>query len=128
MKGTSNIPAIIIGFILFVGLFGSYYTVTLSAPDFATVYADPDNKIYYAPPYIDNLSKLKKPAEPIEVKKLQRMTLKEAGKLNYRVDEVSKEKDYFEQKYRTLTSYLLEKMGFLKPLNSRWNPNGSWNW
>lgn len=128
LRKTSNIPAIIIGFILFVGLFGSNYTVTLSAPDYAIVYVDPDKKIYYAPPYIDNLSQLPKPAEPINVKNLQRATLKEVGSLGYRIDEVSKDKDYFEQKYRTLTSYMLEKIGFLKPLPPRWNPDGAWNW
>ncbi|MFZ5647571.1 MAG: hypothetical protein ACOY30_08130 [Bacillota bacterium] len=127
MKKTSNIPAIIVGIILFVALFGSNYTVTLSAPDYAIVYADPEKKIYYAPPFVDNMNKTK-PQEPVDVKKLQRLTLKEAQSRNYRPDEVSREKGYFEHRYRTFTSYLLEKIGLMKPLPSRWTRDGDWNW
>lgn len=127
MKKTGNIPAIIVGLIIFVALFGSNFSVTLSAPEHAIVYIDPVKKIYYAPPYIDNMGKTK-PPDPIEVKNLQRLTLKEARRLNYRPDEACVDKDYFKHKYRTFTGFLLEKAGLMKPLPSRWTPEGDWNW
>ncbi|MFZ5651602.1 MAG: hypothetical protein ACOY4I_12200 [Bacillota bacterium] len=127
MKKTSNIPAIIVGLILFVALFGSNYTVALPAPDYAVVYADPEKRIYYAPPYIDNMGQTK-PPEPVDVKKLKRLTLKEAKSQDYRPDKSSSDKGYFEHRYRTFTSYLLEKIGLMKPLQSRWTSDGAWNW
>lgn len=123
-----DIIATIVGLFLFVLLFGSLYTVKQTAPDYATVYVDPEKKVYYAPPYIDSLNARSKPDNPVDTKKLKALPLKEARALNYSPDETSKEKGYFVQQYRSLTSYLLEKAGLSKPLPLRWNKDGSWNW
>ena len=119
----SNITAIFIGLILFVILMGSNYVIPLTAPDNAIVYTDAGKKIYYAPPYID----IAKPPT-VDAKKLGNMTLKEAKSQNYSPDEASVEKGYFRQEYRPLSTYLLEKMGLLKPLPIRWNSDGAWSW
>jgi hypothetical protein len=123
-----DIIAILIGIVIFVSLFGSIYTVKLPAPDNAVVYIDQEKKIYYAPPLIDKLAKSPQPEQTIDVKKLKASTLKEVRALNYSPDEVSREKGYFVQQYRSFTSYLLEKMGLSKPLPSRWTKEGAWNW
>ncbi len=122
-----DIIAVLVGIVIFIGLFGSLYTVKLQAPDNAVVYVDHDKKIYYAPPYIDN--PVNSPdREPVDARKLEALTLKEARALNYAPDRASREKGYFVQQYRSLTSYLLEKIGLTKPLPSRWTNNGAWNW
>ncbi|MFZ5595882.1 MAG: hypothetical protein ACOY31_02570 [Bacillota bacterium] len=125
---TSNLIAVLIGLFLFVVLFGSNFTVTIHAPDYATVYVDTDKKIYYAPPYIDNLKPADMPEPPIDIKKLEKSTYRDAKKLKYTPDQASLEKGCFEQKYRTLTALLLEKLHLVKPLPTRWNKDGSWNW
>lgn len=125
---TSNIVAVIVGLFLFFSLFGSNFTVKQKAPDYAIVYVDPEKKIYYAPPYIDNLSPAARLAENIDIKTLTRSTLKEVRNSQYTLNEVSKEKGYFSQEYRTLVAFSLEKLGLLKPLPSRWNNDGSWNY
>lgn len=117
-----------VGLIIFVLLFGSVYTVKLSAPDHAVVYVDQEKKIYYAPPYIDNMKSQPKPGQTVDAKKLKASTLKEARDLRYQPDEASREKGYFVQQYRNLTGFLMEKTGLVKPLPSRWNKDGSWNW
>lgn len=119
----SNITAVLIGLILFVATMGQNYTVPLSAPDHAIVYVDSGSKIYYAPSYID----IAKPPS-VDVKKLTRLTLKEAKALDYTADEASVEKGYFKQQYRPLTTFIFEKLGLAKPLPLRWNTDGSWNW
>ncbi|MCL6477397.1 MAG: hypothetical protein K6T65_03190 [Peptococcaceae bacterium] len=125
-----DIIAIIVGLFIFFLLFGSLYTVKLRAPDYATVYVDPEKKIYYAPPYINSLNAQPKPGNPnpVDITKLKAITLKEARALNYSPDQTSQEKGYFVQRYRNLTSYVLEKAGISKPLPLRWNKDGTWNW
>lgn len=128
MNVKKDIIAVIVGLIIFILLFGSVYTVKQAAPDHATVYVDPEKKIYYAPPYIDNMIAQSKPAQPIDTKRLKAITIKEARGLQYQPDEASKGKGYFTQQYRNLTGFLMEKAGLAKPLPSRWNKDGSWNW
>lgn len=128
MTFKKDIMAIFIGLIIFISLFGSIFTVKQTVPDYAIVYADPEKKIYYAPPYIDNLKSLSKLPRDINEKKLRAVTLKEARDLQCQPDNTSNEKGYFVQQYRKASSFLLEKAGILKPLPSRWNKDGTWNW
>jgi len=123
-----DIIAIIVGLVITISFFGSVYTVKLSAPGNAIVYIDQEKKVYYAPPYIDNLSNSPNAQPPVAVEKLKALTLKEAQELSYNPDPVSQEKGYFIQQYRSLTSYLLEKTGLLQPLPLRWTKEGAWNW
>lgn len=123
-----DILAVLVGLVIFIGLFGSVYYVKLSAPDNAVVYVDQEKQVYYAPPYIDNVIKPLKGNSPIDVTKLTASTLKEVRDLNYTPDPVSQEKGYFVQEYRSFTSYLLEKFGLTKPLKTRWTKDGAWNW
>ena len=129
MSIKKDIIAILVGILIFILLFGSVYTVKIPAPDFAVVYVDQEKKIYYAPPYVDKLSKPAGPAQTnIDVKKLKASTIKEMRDLKYTPDGDSREKGYFVQNYRSFTGYLMEKAGLAKPLPSRWNKDGAWNW
>ena len=128
MTFKKDIVAILVGLIIFMGIFGSIYNVTLPAPDNAVVYVDQEKQIYYAPPYIDNVIKPLKTHSPIDVTKLKASTLNEVRLLNYTPDPMSQEKGYFIQHYRNFTSYSLEKLGLTKPLDSRWTKEGAWNW
>lgn len=125
-----DIIASLVGLVIFMIAFGSLYTVKQEIPDYATVYADPEKKVYYAPPYVDKLmaNPESKPDNPVDVDKLKAMPLKEALALNYTPDKNSEEEGYFIQRYRDLKGYLLEKAGLTNPLQKRWNKDGSWNW
>ncbi len=120
-----DIIAALVGIVITIILFGSLYTVKIPAPGNAVVYVDNDSKTYYAPPYIDNT----KPGKlQIDVNKLKPSTLEQVRKLNYTPDKYSLDNGYFQQRYRPLTSYLLEKIGLREPLPRRWTPDGQWNW
>lgn len=125
MTVKKDIIAILVGIFITIILFGSIYTVKIPAPDNAVVYVDNDTQTYYAPPYIDNTAQEKL---QIDVNKLNSSTLKQVRELNYTPDKYSLDNNYFQQQYRPLTSYLLEKMGLKEPLTLRWTPEGQWNW
>ncbi len=128
MSIKKDIIAIFIGLIIFISVFGSVYTVKLEAPGHAVVYADPEKKVYYAPPYIDGLMSQSKLPKEIDAKKLKPYPMAEARVMQYRADETSRERGYFVQQYRSLSSYILEKAKIVKPLPTRWNKDGTWNW
>ena len=125
-----DLIAIIIGLLLTTMTFGLVYIVPQAAPDNTIVYVDAEKKIYYAPPYVDNIKTHPEivPEQPIDIKKLHAITINEAKSLNYTPDQVSKEKGYFVQKYRSFTGLIMEKLDIVKPLPSRWNKDGAWNW
>lgn len=56
------------------------------------------------------------------------MTLDQAEKLDLKPNTACNAHKVFEQEDRSVGGLVLEKIGLLKPLPSRWDPNGSWNW
>jgi hypothetical protein len=120
-----DILAILVGLIISTIIFGSIYTVKLTAPDNAVVYLDNSAKIYYAPPYVENNPQGKL---TVKLETLTASTLSQAKTLGFVADKGSTDNGYFKQNYRSLSSYLLEKMNFTKPLPTRWTTDGSWNW
>jgi hypothetical protein len=48
--------------------------------------------------------------------------------LKYEPDQKCGGESGFTQDGRSYTGNLLERMGLLPPLPSRWNEDGSWNW
>jgi len=121
-----DIIAILVGLIIFVMAFGSFYTVKIKAPDHAIVYIDIQKKIYYPPPYVDYHNK-QNPAQPI-TGQLGAVTLQEARQMQFSPYPPEKEKEYFVQRYRSFSSLLLERVGLRKPLPVRWDPEGAWKW
>ena len=87
---------------------------TRRIPDHARVMVDDEVRTYYAPAYA--------PASP----KVRETTAGEARSKGYSPDSQSRNNGAFEEKGRSLSETLLERMGWLEPLPSRWNPDGSW--
>lgn len=88
------------------------------APDNALVLLDESKDTYLAPPCVK--------AEAAGL--LQRVPLSLAQELKFQSDDQCRNSDDFVQEGRSLSGLLLQKVGILGPLPSRWNPDGSWNW
>jgi hypothetical protein len=88
-------------------------------PSNAIVFVDNDSHMYIAPPCVTAQK---------DWKHYSRMTYGQAEKLNLKANPACNDHKVFEQKGRSAGGLILEKIGLLKPLPSRWSPNGSWNW
>ncbi len=97
-------------------LFGLYAGTSDSAPGNLIVLVDDDERVYYAPPLV------------LETQGLRQTTISEADRLGYRPDPDHRDEGAFSHVGRSLTGLLLEKVRVLKPLEKRWNEDGSWNW
>lgn len=106
---------IIIGILLF---FGAGIGTSRTIPDNAIVYANDYTKTYVGEPSITNKDK----------KNLRKVTINEMHKSNYNPEDKSVENGDFTEDGRSLTGTLLEHIGLLHPLKSRWNQNGTWNY
>ena len=116
-----NVTAIAktIAYITFVLLFlGAGVGTSHAMPDNAIVYVNDANKTYYSVPEVKQR----------HIKHLRKSTAKEAHSLSYNPDEESRENGDFVEEGRSLTGNLLQYIGLFKPLKSRWNPDGTWNY
>ena len=104
----SGIALLAIGF----GLIPS----TVQAPGTAVVLVKPTSKTYYSPPCLPH---------PVGE---GYTTLSNAKRLGFAPDRKCRAAGGFTQKGRSPVGALLEKAGLVKPLPSRWNSGGSWNW
>ena len=86
------------------------------APDHALVYVDKQTNKYLAPPCVNDPSEL------------FIMTLGEVHSLHYEPDGDCVDSGAFVTRGRNLPAMLLEEIGVFKPLPSRWNDDGTWNW
>ncbi len=114
--------ALIVGIISLMGVLGTTIDITYHVPANATVYSDGANKIYYAPPYIDN----NRYPSTLDVKVLTHKTVAECKQLNIKPDPICVEQGYFKE-YDTPMHIFKAWMGWAPPKQSRWNPDGSWN-
>jgi len=115
--------ALVVGIVFLFSLLGNSIDITLNVPANGVVYADFQNNIYYAPPYIDN----NRYPSTLDAKSLKAETIAESKQRNHKADSVCVEQGYFKE-YDTLTNIVMVKFGLAKPKPSRWNPDGSWNW
>lgn len=88
-------------------------------PGNAIVFVDNDTHTYIAPPCVTAQK---------DWRHYSRMTLDQAEKLDLKPNTACNAHKVFEQEDRSVGGLVLEKIGLLKPLPSRWDPNGSWNW
>ncbi len=88
-----------------------------TAPDYAVVVVDAEQKLYFAPPCTTD-----------RMRYFVRITLSEARKRGFQVDSSCREASAFQQEDWSLSGQLLQRLGVLPSLRSRWNPDGSWNW
>jgi hypothetical protein len=108
-----------IGMLLFVGVLavaGFGIASTRPMPDHAQVLLDDSKKTYSSPPCV------------ADARGLRWTTAGEAHRLKYRPDNDCCNAGGFVSDGRSLTGLLLQKLGVLPPLRSRWNADGSWNW
>jgi hypothetical protein len=105
--------AALIGVLLMIGLgIGS----SKGMPDYAKVYVNDTAKTYLAPPCTKNNSQFRL------------VIAGEARTLGYKPDEKCRDEGAFMQDDRSLTGTFLQTIGVLKPIPSRWNEDGSWNY
>ena len=90
-----------------------------SPPKNTLVFVDNDKDTYIAPPCVTAQK---------DWTHYSRMTIDQADKLGFKPDPACTKYGVFEQDDRSLGGRVLEKIGLLKRIPSRWNPNGSWNW
>lgn len=89
-------------------------------PEHALVYVDHNERIYIPPTYLeDNL---------IDPYQYELLTIGEARDIGYKPHADAQAQSYFMQWDRGLFGLLLQKIGVIKPLPSRWNEDGTWNW
>ena len=89
------------------------------APTNAQAYLDDQRRLYFAPPCVGKQ----------EREQLRRSTLSEAYQLKYnKPDDECREAYGFVQEGRSLSGSVLERIGALPELQSRWNSDGTWNW
>jgi hypothetical protein len=105
--------AALIGVLLLIGL-GISSIKTM--PENARVFVNDTEKTYLAP----SCTKINA--------NLRAMTASEARKLGYEPNKKCRDGGAFAQDDRSLTGMLFQKIGILKPMPSRWNADGSWNY
>lgn len=114
--------ALVVGSLTLLGLIGTTIDITYHVPDNAVVYVDHGAHIYYAPPYIDN----NRYPSGLDVQSLKAGTAAECRLQNIQADPVCVEQGYFKE-YDTVTHLIKVRLGLAAPKQSRWNPDGSWN-
>ncbi|MCL4504261.1 MAG: hypothetical protein M1438_20745 [Deltaproteobacteria bacterium] len=102
--------------LIFTFLAGFYIVPTRTMPDNALVLLEEQNKTYFSPSCVPK-DKILRPA-----------TAAEALRLKYQPDKKCQDASGFRQDSRSLSGRLMERLGMLPPLPSRWNPDGTWNW
>ena len=109
-----KIGAISVASLFFLG-FGVGSSVT--APSQALVYVDSTSKTYVAPSCMRDLDL-----------KLAMMTIREARNFNFSPAPECRDSGGFIQEARSLSGQVLENIGLLPRIKSRWNSDGTWNW
>jgi len=108
-----KVTAALIGVLMLIGL---GIRSSKGMPDNAIVYVNDATKTYIAPSCIRLLTECR------------RITAGEARILGYKPDLKCRDMGEFIQKDRSLTGNLLQTIGILEPVPSKWNEDGSWNY
>jgi hypothetical protein len=98
-------------------LAGFFIVPTRAMPDNAMVLLDDQTRTYFSPACAHREKREYRPA-----------TAAEARKLNYAPDKKCQDAKGFSQDSRSLSGNLMARLGMLRPLPSRWNEDGTWNW
>ena len=107
---------LIAGLLMALLIFGFAVQTSKSMPPNAILYVYDYRKIYFAPPCLKSCDSYRL------------TTAKEVRELGYNPDKECQDRVGFHQSDRSLTGHLFQRIGLLKPLPSRWNENGTWNY
>jgi hypothetical protein len=106
-------------FFAFIFYLGFGISSTIVAPEYARVFALPNDNLYVAPQCL-SLE---------ETERYKPLTVGDARKLKLQPEPRCRdERGGFVQEGRSLTGNLMEQLGFLGQIPSRWNSDGTWNW
>lgn len=114
----ANTIRFVVLILIFTFLAGFYIVPTRSLPDNAIVFLDDQSKTYFSPPCAKNAGE----------KSLRAATAAEVRRLKYQPDQKCGGDAGFRQDGRSMSGNLIERLGMLPPLPSRWNKDGTWNW
>jgi len=114
-----TVPKLTFLLLLFFFSIGFGVGVSKSPPKHAVVFVDSTEKTYFAPPCVKGLG---------ERTTLTESTIGKVYSLKLNPDPECRDTGAFLQDARSLSGQLLQKIGILNPLKSRWNIDGSWNW
>ena len=110
-----GLQAVVTG-IVFLFLIGLGISSTKTMPKNTIILLDHTNKQFLAPACV------------LDPSYYSVATVHEAHELNYHANPNCRDQGAFGQEGRSLSGIMLEKLGLLSPLQSRWNADGSWNW
>lgn len=116
MEKALNIAKLAGALIVILLMIGFGIKSSKGMPENAQLYVDDSTKTYIAPPCIET---------PTD------FSLATAGasrRMGYRSDSKCRDEGVFMQDDRSLTGMLLQKIGVLTPIPSRWNEDRSWNY
>lgn len=117
MSKIGTLLASITAAIAFLFYLGFGISASVATPEHAIVIIDINKKLYFAPPCM-----------PERMRNSPHITIGQARKLGFNPDAACRDAGGFVQEVRSLSGQSLQKLGFLSPLRSRWNADGSWNW
>jgi hypothetical protein len=123
-----RVVLVLVVVLVLLGYFiGNSIKTSHEMPDHARVLMDDDRHTFLCPPYREQY------LEEYPSAHLRTATAHEALTANYLADEgcrdtTEKEGGGFSQEGRTLSGIVLEYLGAVPPLRSRWNEDGTWNW
>jgi hypothetical protein len=110
--------AFTLGSMAFLVFFGFGIGSSKTTPEYALVFIDSSQSTYTSPACLTQ-----------ERQKLYPLfTIGQARKLKLNPDPQCVEQGGFVQEDRSLSGAVLERLGILKPKQTRWNLDGTWNW
>ena len=107
---------LIVGLLVSLLIFGFVVQTSRDMPPNAILYVSDYKKKYFAPPCLESCASYRL------------TTAKEVRELGYSPDKDCRDRVGFPQPDRSFTGHLFQRIGLLKPLPSRWNKNGTWNY
>jgi len=88
------------------------------ASPYAIVFVDEESRRYFAPFCVSGMDR----------DRMVKMSLGEAQDRSFVPDDGCRNTGAFVQEGRSLTGNVLQRLGILGPIESRWKPDGSWRW
>lgn len=116
--GSVQIITKVVLFIVFIFAAGFGLGSTITTPEHAIVYVDESTGTYLSPPCLEKQKALLMP----------QMTFGDMRYLTLEINKSCVNQGGFSQSGRSLSGKILESLGIISTLESRWRNDGSWRW